>query len=73
MCIRDSFFMMRPNKPIEVLSSSVTMDIDDAHHQDTYGGKPLYWQVYMNEAGCYPGAQYVCTWHGPKAKDVPTP
>ena len=69
----EHFFTMRPNKPIEVLSSSVTMDIDDARHQDTYGGKPLYWQVYMNEAGCYPGAQYVCKWHSPKASDAPTP
>ena len=69
---RGNFFAMKAQEPIEVLSSSVTMDIDDARHQDTYGGKPLYWQEYMNEAGCYPSADYVCKWEGPK-DSAPTP
>ena len=69
---RENFFAMKAQEPIEVLSSSVTMDIDDARHQDTYGGKPLYWQEYMNEAGCYPSADYVCKWEGPK-DSAPTP
>ena len=69
----EHFMPMKADQPIQVEYSSLQVQVDDAHHQNTYGGVPLYYRVYMDAAGCYPAPNSPCNPRGGSLDDAPTP
>ena len=69
----EHFMPMKADEPIRVEYSSLRVQVDDGRHQDTYGGVPLYYRVYMNAAGCYPAPNSPCNPRGGSLDDAPTP